>query len=97
MGDVRKMIPNHVKLWRKETGDALEIRWLTQYEKSVCEGVRLIHSSRDEDRSSSGMVKDTLGAEASRQWFDSRIQELVKDGFTIIKIPAYDPTDCWVD
>jgi len=91
------MVPSHVKLWRKETGDALEVRWLTLYEESVWEGVRLIRSSKDEDRVSSGIVRDALGPEPSRQWFDSRIQELVKDGFTIIEIPACDPMEYCVD
>ena len=34
---------------------------------------------------------EALGAEPSRQWFESRIQELVKDGFKIIETPAYEP------
>lgn len=75
---------NCVNLWRKEA-NVLEVRTLTLYEASVWEKAHLIGSSQDEDRFTSGMVMDALGAEPSRQWFDSRIQELVKEGFTIIE------------
>lgn len=84
------LVRNHVSFWRKEAGDVLEIRSLTLYEASVWESVNLITSSRDDDRYSSGMVMDALGTEPSRRWFESRIQELVNDGFTIIKTPAYE-------
>jgi hypothetical protein len=88
-----RLIRNHIKLWRKEAGDVLEVRTLTLYEENVWEGAHLICSSQDEDRFTSSMVMDALGEEPSRQWFDSRIQELVKDGFTIIETHADDPKE----
>jgi hypothetical protein len=80
-----QLIRNHVNLWRKEPRDILEVRTLTLYEDSVWEKAHLIGSSQDADRFTSGMIMDALGAEPSRKWFDSRIQELVKEGFTIIE------------
>ena len=88
-----QLIRNYVSLWRKEAGDVLEIRTLTLYEASVWESMNLIGSSQDEDLFSHSMVMDALGERPSREWFDSRIQELVKDGFTIIRTPAYDPKE----
>lgn len=87
------LIRNYVSLWRRDAGDALEIRSLTLYEQSVWESVNLIASSRDDDRFSSGIVMEALGAEPSLRWFESRIQELVKDGFKIIETPAYRPPE----
>jgi hypothetical protein len=88
---MNEQMVNAVSLWRKEAGDVLEVRSLTLYEQSVWESVNLITSSRDDDQYSSGIVMEALGAEPSRRWFDNRIQELLKDGFTIIKTPAYEP------
>lgn len=89
---MEELIRNCVSLWRKEAADVLEIRSLTLYEQSVWETVNLTNRFLwDDDRFSSGIVMEALGAEPSRQWFESRIQELVKDGFKIIETPAYEP------
>lgn len=82
---------DHVSLWRKEADGVLEVRSLTLYEGTVWETVQLFSSSKDDDQYSSGMVKDAIGRHASEEWFAARRQELLKDGFTAIKPPAYEP------
>jgi hypothetical protein len=88
-----ELVRNYVSLWRKEAGDVLEVRELTLYEQSVWESVTILGSSRDDDQYSSGIIMDAQGAEPSRRWFESRIQELVKGGFKITKNPTYSPPE----
>ena len=76
---------------RRGADRVLEIRSLTLFENTVVEEVRLLNSSRDDDQYSSDMIKDAIGPHASEEWFTARRQELLKDGFTLIKPPAYEP------
>jgi hypothetical protein len=89
---MQELVRNFVSLWRKEADGVLEVRELTLYEQSVWESVNLMSSVKDDDQYSSGMVMEALGAEPSRQWFENRIQELLKDGFAVVKNPTYEPT-----
>ena len=89
---MQELVRNFVSLWRKEADGVLEVRELTLFEQSVWGSVNLMSSVEDDDQYSSGMVMEALGAEPSRQWFENRIQELLKDGFTVVKNPTYEPT-----
>jgi hypothetical protein len=42
-------------------------------------------------RESAAAPKYAIGPDASEEWFIARRQELLKDGFTTIKPPAYGP------